>query len=215
MIGAIENAMLGRLKAAADAEVLGYRYGSLETYPVDWDDLLKETRGELVPPAAWVIFGGWSRSSSTGKAIRLPAMFGVVVMAENKRNESTRRHGDPVNPLIPGSYQMALDVVALLNGEDFGLDIDTLQVGACRLVRPPEALKQRKVSMYFIEFYTAFAPGDRSEAIPNLGDFETFHANWDIPAFGNVDADEEEEGPQIPADETADATDHVTLETAP
>jgi len=42
--------------------------------------------------------------------------------------------------------------------------------------------------------------------VANLGDFKTFHADWDIPPFGNV-------LPPLPADATADATDHVTLET--
>ncbi|TXH32521.1 MAG: hypothetical protein E6Q98_24665 [Rhodospirillaceae bacterium] len=41
---------------------------------------------------------------------------------------------------------------------------------------------------------------------PGLGDFKIFHANWDIPVFGNV-------LPPLPADDTADATDHVIMET--
>ena len=40
----------------------------------------------------------------------------------------------------------------------------------------------------------------------SLNDFATFHVNWDIPVFGNVLT-------PLPADETADATDHITLET--
>jgi hypothetical protein len=47
------------------------------------------------------------------------------------------------------------------------------------------------------------------DAIPeaaNLGDFVTWHANWDIPPFGNVPM-------PLPADDKADATDNVTLET--
>jgi hypothetical protein len=38
-----------------------------------------------------------------------------------------------------------------------------------------------------------------------LDSFETFNANWDIPAFDNVSTD-------LPADDTADATDKITLE---
>jgi hypothetical protein len=37
-----------------------------------------------------------------------------------------------------------------------------------------------------------------------VGDFRIFHANWDIPPHGNVLA-------PLPADDTADATDHVVI----
>lgn len=43
-----------------------------------------------------------------------------------------------------------------------------------------------------------------AEEAPGL--FKIFHANWDIPEFGNVQ-------PPLPADATADATDHVEMET--
>jgi len=42
------------------------------------------------------------------------------------------------------------------------------------------------------------------EDLGEIGDFRTFHANWDIPPHGNVLA-------PLPADATADATDHVTI----
>ncbi len=45
-----------------------------------------------------------------------------------------------------------------------------------------------------------------SEDSPRPGIFETFHANWDIPEFGNVATD-------LPSDDSADATDHVHMET--
>lgn len=42
------------------------------------------------------------------------------------------------------------------------------------------------------------------DQVPTIGDFRTLHANWDIPPHGNVLA-------PLPADATADATDHVTI----
>lgn len=45
---------------------------------------------------------------------------------------------------------------------------------------------------------------EQAEADPSIGDFRIFHANWDIPPIGNV-------VPPLPADETADATDHVII----
>lgn len=213
MIGTIENAMLARAKLAADADLLGYKWQSLETYPQDWDEWLKD-KVDLRAPALWVGFRGWSRPESTGTIPRLPAMFVAVVMAENKRNEQATRHGDPAAPAAkPGSYQLLVDVTALINGNTLGLDIDTMQVGRSGLVIKPAAMKERKVSMMFVEFHTAFTPGEPGEFNPDLGDFQTFHANWDIPTFGNVDGNDEAPGVQIPADDTADATDHVHMET--
>lgn len=40
------------------------------------------------------------------------------------------------------------------------------------------------------------------------GDFRTFHANWDVPVYSDIE-------PPLPADAASDATDHVTLETDP
>jgi hypothetical protein len=37
-----------------------------------------------------------------------------------------------------------------------------------------------------------------------VGNFAKWHTNWDIPTFGNV-------GTTLPADDTADATNHLEL----
>ena len=61
-IAEVENAMLGRLRAASDADVLGYKYRTLESYPEEFDEYLKtEIKGGAQFPAAWVVFGGWRR----------------------------------------------------------------------------------------------------------------------------------------------------------
>ena len=64
MIAAIETAILARLKAASDAEVLGYRLKTLETYPDEWDQYLKD-KGPINAPAEWVTFSAFIRSQST------------------------------------------------------------------------------------------------------------------------------------------------------
>lgn len=216
MMASIENAMLAQLKAASDAGVLGYRYKTLESYPVDWDEYISEKGAGLPAPAAWATFAGWRpvEREDMGSS-RVILTFGLVVMAQNLRGETATRHGGPDQAREPGSYRMAFDAAALLQGRDFNLPIDSLKIGQLRFVPRLPAWKERKVSMLALELISGCAieaiqlPAEGGE----LGDFETFHANWDIPPFGNVDGDAEAEGIQIPADDTADATDHVELET--
>lgn len=184
MIGAVENAILERLRLAGTAGVLGYRYESLETYPVDWDIYLKD-KVALRAPAAWATFGGWG-ANSDGEICQplLPATFGLVVMAESLRNEQATRHGDPVTATSPGSYQMVIDAVALLAGHDLGLLAGPIVIGACRHVRPPKALAERRISMLALELRTKvqFDPADFDGG--DIDDFTHFHADWDIPPIG-------------------------------
>ena len=183
MIGAVENAILARLRAAGDAGALGYRYHSLETYPVNWDEYLKD-KGNLRAPAAWATFAGWG-ANSDGEISQplLPATFGLVVMAENQRNEQATRHGDPVDQTVPGSYQMIIDAISLLAGDDLGVLAGPIVIGACQHVRPPAALRERKVSMLALELRTKlqFEPLDLDDGPV---DFTHFHADWDVPPIG-------------------------------
>lgn len=210
MIAQIENAMLERLKLGGASARLGYSWRTLDTYPENWDDLLKDSIS-WQSPAAWVVFGGFEGvTEEDAGGARARATFGVVVAAENMRNERATRHGG-AGAAEPGSYQLMLDAAGLLIGRDFGLDIDRLELTAVRSVRPIAALKERKVSMWALLFRTtipilALDPDGDPE-----GDFDIFHANWDVPAFGGVDADPNAPGIQLPADLQADATDHLEL----
>ncbi len=217
MMDVIEQAIIAHLKAASDGGLLGYRYGALDSYPVDWDAYLKEKQAGMKAPAAWVTFAGWRpKDGDDAGSFSVTATFGLIVMAENVRQgETPSRHGGPDPSKEPGSYRLAMDAAALLHGRDFGLPIDSISIGALRFVQRLPAWGERKVSMLALELITGFSQqalpgGPGSEEL--LDDFATFHANWDIPPFGNVDADEDEPGVQIPADATADATDHVELE---
>lgn len=182
MIGTVENALLSRLRAASDGDVLGYRYASLETYPENWDAYLKD-KVALRAPAAWVVFGGWGNPVGELSMPLLPATFGLVVMAENQRNEQATRHGDPADPRVPGSYQMIVDAVSLFAGHDLDLPIGALTIGACRHVRPPAALAERKVSMLALELRTTFQVSPASDG-GAIADFTHFHTDWDIPPIG-------------------------------
>lgn len=213
MITEIENAAIAALRTASDDGSLGFTFGTLESYPAEWDAYLKEKSGSIRAPGGWIVFSGWGNpvNSSADNPV-LPVTFAFVVMSENYRSdEKFSRQGDPVDTDKPGSNLMAERIARFFAGKDLGLPIEAIEIGACRPVRPPEAMKERKVSMLAIELRTSFL----LSAIPDgsdLDDFETFHANWDIPVFGNVDAAPGTTGIQIPADATADATDNLTME---
>lgn len=210
----IENAILARLKAAGEADVLGYRFRTLDTYPADFDIYLKEKiKGDRPFPAAWVVFGGW-RSPTDDGALQAPAVFMVVVAAQNLRNEQARRHGATTGAGAAevGSYQLMLDVAGLIHGQHLGLDIGRLELGPCRSVRPTQTILERQLSLYALEFTTRMPIAVSGFPAAALDDFETFNVNWDVPPFGGVDGDDEAEGVQLPADETADATDRLELD---
>src|SRR3546814_7725716 len=81
MIAQVENAILARLKAAADAGVLGYKWGKLDRYPEDWD--LSLTEKFKREPAAWVVFGGW-RSDEHTSALQsqLRTLYAVLCLEQ-------------------------------------------------------------------------------------------------------------------------------------
>lgn len=54
-----------------------------------------------------------------------------------------------------------------------------------------------------IDWTTAHVETDQPDPA-DIGAFRILHANWDIPPIGNVQ-------PPLPADDTADATDHVVI----
>lgn len=218
MIAAIELAMTGVLGVAgaegADS-LLGYKYRTLETYPADWDDYFRE-KTDWNAPGAWAVYAGATSISVIGGGTILVegAQFGLVVGAENLRDEQSTRHGGPDPRAEPGSYRLATDALALLSGNALGLDIRALEPKRMLLVRPSALMLERKASLIALQFETTFeiAPLDIDA---DLADFVRFNADYDVPAFGGVDGDLGEPGIQLPAPATgpgsADASDHLIL----
>lgn len=211
MIADIELRMLEVLRQAGDTGVLGYRYRTLETYPEDWDEYLKD-KGPIHAPGAWVTFAGWRRrDESRDERPLVELMFGLVVLAENARGETATRHGGPQAAAEPGSYRLIEDAAALLMDNSLGLDIGGLAIGGLRFVRKLPALRERKVSMLALELSTeVYLTCEQFGSA--LDEFATFHVNWDIPPFGGIDADPDAPGIQIPDDAGADATDHIEVQ---
>ncbi|VWX62590.1 phage protein Gp37 [Sphingorhabdus sp. 109] len=208
MIAQFELAVLAKLAWAGapiggGESLLGYKYQTLESYPDDWGAYFEDEKVAARPPAAWVTFDGFTGGEEQASgAIRYSARFWLVVAAKNLRNETATRHGGSGEP---GSYQLATDAVALLAGQTLGLDIDRIAIPQIREVSRTDALRKRKLSLYAVQLVTAMTVDPLSVDDGDLAPFETFHANWDIPAFGGV-------GPDLPDDAAADATDNLSLE---
>lgn len=136
MIGQIEDAIIARIKAAADAlPGLGYRLKEVASYGGELDDDLAKVVRQF--PAVWVTFAGCaaSRQLSTQKHKWITrATFVTMVAARNVRGERATRHGIKEGGAIKeiGAYQMIGDVSLLLAGSDLGLEITRLNPGAIR-----------------------------------------------------------------------------------
>lgn len=201
MITAGEIAIQERLRAAADAGVLGYKWATLDSYPAEWDTYFAEKQPRS--PGAWVVFAGMREGEAVGfGGLRAKAHFGLVVMAESARNETAQRHGGPT-PAEPGSYQLIEDAIALLQGQDLDVFAGAIEVRGVHVVRSREIVKARKISMMALELvaplsFDGAAPG----AMPRgtIDDFATFDAKWHVG--------------RRPDTTDTDAEDRVTLETA-
>lgn len=217
MIAAIELGMLARAKAVAESGVTGFTWKTLTTYPEDWDAYLGGDI-EIRAPAMWVVFAGWTNAERTETGeLHVDASFGVMVADENLRpGEQYQRHGGPVIASEPGSYRLALAAVTSLAGQSLGLPlVRPLEVGQLRAVRPSEAMRKRKFSMYAAEFTCRVPLVLVGNGETDPVDLEVLHANWDIPPFDAPFAIDGDLAPgrQLPDDADADATDIVTLET--
>jgi phage gp37-like protein len=217
MIAAIELGMLARAKAVADSGVTGFVWKTLTTYPEDWDAYLGSDV-EIRAPAMWVVFAGWTDAERTDDGeLHVTGSFGVMVADENLRPaEQYQRHGGPVVANEPGSYRLVVAAVTSLAGQSLGLPlVSPLEAGQLRPVRPSDAMRKRRLSMYAAEFTCRFPLALVGDGETDPADLEVLHANWDIPAFDSpfaIDGDVAA-GRQLPDDADADATDIVTLET--
>ncbi len=206
MIGAIEQKILDRLKAASAAGVLGYKFLEVESLPIDIDESLAERVQRF--PSAWTAFQGWKAVKVVGDgSVQVEATYHVVVAAQNVRNERSTRMGGSASEV--GSYQMTFDVARLMAGQTFGLQVDPIEVGDCGSLFTGLDPAKRKVSLFSVELKTGFLVEPTPDG--DLVDFNVLHVNWDIPPHGGIDADPDAEGVQLPDDEHADATSHIIV----
>jgi phage gp37-like protein len=201
MIGLVENAMLARIKAACDAKAVPYAYATLENWPKNFDSFLES---EVIRyPAAWSAFAGAHRVERVMPGRwRAHCAFGLVVAAQNLRNEVSRRLGG--SPSEPGSYQLATDALQLLSDQRLGLDIDSFTPTSIMPVETSDVPKLRQVSIFAVSFDTALY-FDCAPILAGIAEFKTFHPNWDPAPFGHVDRAD------LPDDAAAVAADNIEL----
>lgn len=201
MIAQIEQAIIDCIKQASDSGVLGYKLAKVSSYGGEFSDA--SVKGLLKDfPAALVMFDGASKIKRTTCSVDIEARFGVFAAARSLRSETNARRGDST---AVGSYKIVQDLLVLLSNNNLGLDIKDLDFERIQLVLA-EKSDQSLLSVYGLSFKTSYTlktlPSD--EEMASLDKFEVFHANWDVPEHGNVST-------VLPADETADATDHVEV----
>lgn len=198
MISDIENAIIARIQAAQDASGdagLGYKLKKLDTYGGEFSDGIERVVRDF--PAVLVAYSGGPLHREFGRSYEMKGTFGVICCATSLRNERAARHGATG---AVGSYQLIMDMLALLAGQKLGLDIAPLKPVTIRPLINDKAGTQL-ASVYAIDFETIFAVAPGFTA--SLDDFASLDAAWDIPPHGNVT-------PPLPPEE-ADARDHITL----
>lgn len=190
MISLIEDAILARIKAAAASNAIDWTPKTLEVYSgqLGNDDYRRVVK---TFPAVLVTFAGEPKPEQVGGGkYRHSPTFTVFVCQENRRNGETSKKG--VLGKV-GTLQMLKDVSGLCIRETFGLDIAKIKPGAVRSM-----VQTSSASIYAIELHTTFDEASHYAPASGLYDFTNFTSKWDIPPHGTIDA-----------------TDTLTLETAP
>lgn len=192
MIAQIERAIAARVRDASASATLGYAFATVASYD---EAAVAIADGVLTYPALWVTYEGEDAPERLDAgAYRRRASFVVAVAAEQWLNVAFSRSKAETG--LPGAYQLADDVWALLVDQDLGLPISPLQPGAIRPEIDESGLTACHIE-FTAQFTTSAAPAD------GLGDYLHHHIDWDVAPHGNVQ-------PPLPADE-ADVRDDVVL----
>jgi phage gp37-like protein len=211
MIGALEDAIICRLREAFQGRV---REVDHKPAKFDADELLRIL---TMAPAIYVAFLGWQRSA------RLPGSvmttFGVYLVAANASGERARRRGDEATI---GAYEMAVLTAATLDRWVPEGAASQIEVQSCENLYA-SVFEKNGITVYGlvcdvpVQIQDAWGVPVLDDAAPGadappaiLADFITFHADQDIPPFGNVS-----KPPPAPTSgaNRADAVVRVTLPT--
>ena len=187
MIGALEDAIITRLREAFDGRVK-----EVDHKPARFD--AEELQRVLSnAPGIYVAFLGWQRVERPPGCVR--ATFGAYIVAANASGEVARRRGDQVTI---GAYEMAILTAATLERWLPAGAAAPIEVQSCENLYAT-AFEKAGRTVYGlvcdvpVQIQDAWGvpqidAGDGSAAAPPgfLDNFITFHADQDIPPFGNV-----------------------------
>lgn len=187
MIGELEDAIVARINAAQAAGLWPYKLLTVETYGGQIDE---NTQSTFRFPAVFVAFTRMKQKEMLGERDRLVAVHLVLyIAARNPRNERATRHGDMHEP---GSFQIAEDVIALLEGQRVGMP----------MVRP---LMQTEIETLFV---ARKSDGAHAESILAVSFECQFAWRAALPECANVTADDWRKTGQTfylkPGDDVAD-----------
>lgn len=201
LIGGIENAIIERIKQAQSQKALGYTLKKIGTYGGELAESVE--RAVMSFPAVLCIYNGDNLDTNRSTEMQDMRVYNFVLFccAKSLRNEAAGRKGagDKV-----GSYQIADDMRNLFREHKFdGLDSWPVRVLSVRPVMNDKP-SQQLVSVYAVDLQVTVSV-DYEPDTSGLHPFNIFHANWDIPPFN-----EDIQSP-LPADDKADATDHIVL----
>lgn len=164
----------------------------VQSYAGEIDDETFDTVRKL--PAIWCTFGGANRPRAVGtskKKWRYDATFVTICAARNISSEGAARAGTPGEL---GVYQMLDRVHQVLQGRDLDLPLLALEPGKVTVLANARAGRDA-IAAYAQEWHTAWI----EQAPPEVGvEWLRLGLNYYLK----------------PGDDTADATDLVTLEAA-
>jgi phage gp37-like protein len=193
-LAAVEQDLVTTLRAAAGAVVR-----EVSGIPAQPDE--PSMRRVLAQaPGLYVAFLGGERRPGPG--VQIDSRWGVYAIAANAAGSAAQRQG---TASAIGAYDLVELAIATLDRHvvDGVGALELEQVGNLA----SDAFLDAGRTVYGLTFSLPMQlPGEIDAS--GLDDFETFHANWDVPAHGNVE-------PPLPADATADATDHVPIPQEP
>lgn len=116
MIGELEDAIVARIKAAQAANLWPYTLRTIDSYG---GQISEDTQSTFAFPAVFVAFTRMKKRGALGERTRLVDVHLVIYVAtRNPRNERATRQGDMHEP---GSFQIAEDVIALLENQRVGM----------------------------------------------------------------------------------------------
>lgn len=199
MIGTIENAIIDKIKGLSDSGALGYKLRQVKTYGGEARD--QKARALIKDfPALWLAFDGADVDQETSGFDRFRARFVLLGATENLRNEKSARHGGNGDV---GVYQIMTDMAGILAGHS--PDNDAIGKITIERIRPLSVEDERngRLAVYGLFFYVPFQNKRITPGVDLDNPLEIIHTNWDLAPNGEV-------GPDLPDDENANATSHVT-----